>query len=238
MSRTTGRRLAGAVECWLQKEFLCFKGGLFGEAYLASIVGEVLTSLLLESTHFVIAGYAHDALKTQGEKKQGGRNREVDFVLQRLHDKRVVLAVECKWAGSSHCKPSEIFNDLLRLEVLSASGIDECYFLLAGPKDKMKTVMSRPPFEMVGEAPLLAMRAGRQVSRVLTRQIVSKLLTKKSTTDAPARRYPVKLLSQQFDSMLRGAEMSEFFAYCWKISRTANKSRPSFDMEGHARALP
>lgn len=151
MSIAHGRRLAEATSCWLHHEYLCNRAGLFDESALKSVVGQILSTFILDKPARCRSNQKHEALV---DYPTGGRRLEVDFLLSELngHDLGATrIAVEAKWADSTHCTAVNMAGDILRLAVLhrhlKRQGIEStCIFLLAGSKGAMKRQVANPLF--------------------------------------------------------------------------------------------
>lgn len=148
MTMHIARRISEAVGSWMHLEFCCFRSGLMSEAALKGAVGQVLSSVpsLVEGSR-VHAELHHGALRAHS----GGRKRSLDFALALLPDSGpctdVEIAVETKWAGSSHCHTEAIAEDFIRLALVKRANPNaRCMFLLAGRSADIRTILSRPPF--------------------------------------------------------------------------------------------
>ncbi|WP_156356660.1 hypothetical protein [Pseudomonas sp. NBRC 111142] len=154
MQMHIARRLSEAVGSWLHMEFCCYRAGLLSESSLKAAVGHVLSSFpILVKGERVHADFAHELLNPNG---QLGRKKELDFALvlagDGLRKRKAQIAVETKWAGSSHCTPSKIFRDFLRLsEIKRGDPETVCIFLLAGSHRDMCKVLRAMPFVAGGK---------------------------------------------------------------------------------------
>lgn len=148
------RRLSEAVGSWLHMEFCCYRAGLFSESSLKAAVGQVLSSFpILTKGERVHADFAHELLNPSA---RSGRKRELDFALTLagpgLQKRNAQIAVETKWVSSSHCTPSNIFKDLLRLSVIKRGDPDTvCVFILAGSHRELKKMLAGMPFVVPGK---------------------------------------------------------------------------------------
>lgn len=123
--------MADGILARLEYDFICNRGGLFGEAHMHGIINEIVRANSDPTRSALRSGFAHPALRNNNEKR--GRHREVDFYLEPLVDSGSGLCIEAKWAGSSHCKPENVLIDLCRLTVIaSGSPSTDCIFVLAG----------------------------------------------------------------------------------------------------------
>ncbi|WP_421279060.1 hypothetical protein [Aeromonas veronii] len=155
MKMHVARRLSEAIGSWLHLEFCCYRGGLFSESSLKSAVGQVLSSFpILVKGARVHADFPHELLNPQ--PKSGGRKRELDFALvltdNGLPKRNAQIAVEAKWAGSSHCTPENIFSDFLRLaEIKRGDPETICIFVVAGSHRRIASLLKRMPFTSTGK---------------------------------------------------------------------------------------
>jgi hypothetical protein len=126
------QRLTEGVGAWLHFEFCCHRSGLFNERYLSAAVGQILTATYGDRVH---AEFQHPILAPL--MMHGGRRPSLDFAYCENYPK-ITLAVETKWAGSSHTTVESIIWDLIRLELVAHHHGAECIFILAGKhKDLM-----------------------------------------------------------------------------------------------------
>lgn len=150
MKMHVARRLSEAIGSWLHLEFCCYRAGLFSENSLKAAVGLVLSSFSVQEKGVrVYADFPHDLLNPQGRKL--GANKKLDFALALAGDgvpkRNVKIAVETKWAGSSHCKPENIFEDFLRLvEIKRGDPETDCVFILAGFYKNVAETLDKMPF--------------------------------------------------------------------------------------------
>ncbi len=134
------RVLTGGVAAWLEFERACDRSGLFSEKYLTSAVGQILAA---RTGNRVEAEFTHPIL---APLRQGpGRRPQVDFVV-RNESRKIVLAVETKWAGRTTPSTNEILWDLIRLELIAHHENARCIFLLAGTGAKLKAIFDHPAF--------------------------------------------------------------------------------------------
>lgn len=154
MEMNVSRRLSEAIGSWLHVEFCCYRAGLFSESSLKVAVGQVLSSFPIERKgERVHADFPHDLLNP---KSKSGRKRELDFALVLAGDgvskRNALIAVETKWAGSSHCKPKKIFQDFLRLAAIKRGDPKTvCIFILAGRHEEIGAVLKGMPFTSSGK---------------------------------------------------------------------------------------
>ncbi|MCP5141624.1 MAG: hypothetical protein H6926_06490 [Chromatiales bacterium] len=163
MSIAPARRLAEAASCWLHHEYLCLRAGLFDEAALKFVIGQVLSSFPSDKPARVWSGVDHPVLADYATN----RKPEIDFALCDLagNDRGDIrVAVEVKWADSGHCTPRNIMSDVWRLCVLAGYLKDkqvdaDCILVIAGTKGKIKEMIRKRPFIGLGSLPTAS---GRQ----------------------------------------------------------------------------
>lgn len=154
MKMNVARRLSEAVGSWLHLEFCCYRAGLFSESSLKTAVGSVLSSFpIITKGARVHADFPHAALNPVSK---GGRKREIDFALilsgNDIPKNNAEILVETKWADSSHCNSTTIFQDFLRLAILKAfepSAV--CVFILAGTHESVAEYLALMPFRSKGK---------------------------------------------------------------------------------------
>lgn len=153
MKMHVARRLSEAVGSWLHMEFCCYRAGLFSESSLKAAVGQVLSSFPIQvKGERVHADFPHELLNPSTKL---GRKRELDFALvlagRGLPKRNAQIAIETKWAGSSHCTPSKIFHDFLRLvEIKRGDPATVCVFILAGTHRELCRLLGDMPFTSRG----------------------------------------------------------------------------------------
>ncbi len=148
MAMSDARRISEAVGSWLHFEFACYRGGLFSESVLKAAVGSVLSSFPIGVDGArVHAEVRHCAL---------GNLRRLDYALCLRSGNQIVdsvqVAVESKWADSSHCTAENIGHDLMRLILVKrANPSAKCIFLLAGSVNSLALILKKSPFSKVSE---------------------------------------------------------------------------------------
>lgn len=154
MQMHPARRIAEAIGSWLHLEFCCYRAGLFSETALKAAVGQVLSAFpIVKDGARAYSDFPHDALNPV---KKRGRKKEVDFALllaaQNLPKRGAEIAIEAKWAGSSHCSPEQIYEDFLRLALIKRMDpACTCIFVLAGKHSTMEELTKSIPFVTTGK---------------------------------------------------------------------------------------
>lgn len=127
--------LARAIAHWLEYERLCGRSTLLSEAALKAPVGEFLISTQGHSLEVEVP-YPEELQRPRG------RRRSVDFCLRRIGGSRAwTNVVESKWVNGRRDVVQEIFDDLLRLEVVRRPEQAEAFerlFLVAGPTTEVE----------------------------------------------------------------------------------------------------
>lgn len=140
------RRLSEAVGAWMHLEYCSYRAGIFSESALKAVIGSVLSSVPVKVAGTrAHAEYNHPALNVI---KRPGAPNMVDFALI-LKDALMPgeVYVETKWAGSSHCKDTNILKDFLRLANIKMVEPDaKCIFLMAGKSSDLAVLLSLFPF--------------------------------------------------------------------------------------------
>lgn len=135
-------------------EFTCNRSGLFNESYLSSAVGQILSATYADRVH---GEFDHPILAPA--MKGRGRRPALDFVYCDPYPK-VKVAVETKWAGSTHTTPESIIWDLIRLELVAHHHGAECIFLLAGQRSDLMRLFRLADFagpaHTPGRTPILS----------------------------------------------------------------------------------
>ncbi|WP_147441700.1 hypothetical protein [Mycetocola lacteus] len=135
-----GRKLADGLYGKLEFDFSCNRGHAFGEHYLHGVLNEILASHIAPNETSLEPSFAAPALQ---KPNSPGRKRELDFALVDREDNSSFVHIEAKWAGSSHCKPNTILNDLGRLVVMKNSNPGSTnLFVLAGGKDRVDHLLN------------------------------------------------------------------------------------------------
>lgn len=147
------RRIAEAISAKLNFDFLCFRGSIMGEAYLTYSISEILVTFFDQSKFKILNNFAYPSFTSKSNK---GRKPEIDYVVKNLESRNIRLAIEAKWAGSSHCSPQNILWDLVRLKILKDSMPSKCstYFLIAGTKNDMDNIFKHKFFKPGTNHPL------------------------------------------------------------------------------------
>ena len=138
------RRIIAGVQGKLDFDFACQKGHGFTEKYLHSIVHEIAVANSDHHREVVKNDVALDVIQTVKPGPRRGAPRTVDVAivprdeqteaLENAKRPEVSVAIEVKWAKSSHCRPETIFEDLYRLQLVKQAHPEaNCIFVLAGP---------------------------------------------------------------------------------------------------------
>jgi hypothetical protein len=134
------KRLAQAVGAWLQYEFACNRSELFNERCMSAPIASGLYAIYKQE---VRSEFVHPIL---GPLKSGpGRRPEVDFaVISKYPDVSCVL--ESKWIGATPVKVEDIVWDLLRLELIAHKTHAAAFFLLAGRRKHLESLLHSKAF--------------------------------------------------------------------------------------------
>jgi len=128
LTENEARRLADAIQSWLDFQILCERDVLLSEAYLAQPLGEFLVS------HHS-GGIESERNHPSVPNPKRGRPRQIDYVLTSKDSEDLVSALEAKWVPDERTVSRQrVLDDILRLERLrNESGRSAYrYFLAAG----------------------------------------------------------------------------------------------------------
>lgn len=126
------KRMAAAVQLWLDFQILCQREMLLSEAYLAQPAGEFLRS---HHTGGIRAEWNHPNIQSPGR----GRPRQIDYALFSRDKNRPVTAIEAKWITDAPTSKQRLLDDVLRLECVRNDGQGMTrYFLMAGRADHIQ----------------------------------------------------------------------------------------------------
>jgi len=130
-------RVSKGLSAWLTYEFICNRGDLFCEYYLAYPIG----ALLQEDGRHVFAEHKHPALI----RPTRGRTPSLDFVVK--EGEKMVLAVEGKWTGFRTGSPRHLIWDAFRLEAFCRASNGSGLLVLAGTQARILDMFGKPEFK-------------------------------------------------------------------------------------------
>lgn len=134
LSRNIGAALHGSMEL----EHAQHSGASLDETRLqATLLKVLMASPQLRGTHEIKQNHAVDALQSaRNTGNKAGRYREVDFAaFPYSQPANLSLAIELKYASSSHANWENIIIDLCRLAIINRAHPDAiCFFVLAGKR--------------------------------------------------------------------------------------------------------
>jgi hypothetical protein len=134
------RIISSGLGGWLQFEFACGRSSLFDERYLSAAIAQILGGtrggrILSEFEHPILHSYMTGP----------GRRPAIDFVYCEDYP-RITIAVEAKWASSSHATVENIIWDLLRLEQVAHHHGATSLFVLAGKRADLRRLFLSEKF--------------------------------------------------------------------------------------------
>ncbi|MGP9539147.1 hypothetical protein ACT3SP_14125 [Brachybacterium sp. AOP43-C2-M15] len=145
------KKLSDGLHGKLEFDFANERGHSFGEHYMHGALNEILASNIDHHKWALEPNYA--APELQGDGANAGRKRELDFAVTtkvagehrssiNYTDREIAIAIEAKWAASTHCNDENILSDLCRLSLIAAGERPvACLFVLAGPKSSVKNIL-------------------------------------------------------------------------------------------------
>jgi hypothetical protein len=96
--------------------------------------------------------------------KPDGAKPSIDYVVTTRSPPDIKLAVESKWAGSSHCTPENVLWDLVRLKLLKDQNPAACCgLLIAGHKNATEKLFSKDLFTFGTQHPLHRIMTRRKI---------------------------------------------------------------------------
>jgi hypothetical protein len=218
------RKIAEGVAGWLSYEFHSYRGRLFGEKYLTTPIGNILSGVYKER---VTAEVNHPVLNEY--KNWQGRPPQIDFCIFKK-DKSIEIAVESKWIGDSKIIVGDIIWDLIRLELLANNFGTKCYFVLAGQKKKLQELFESDRFlEKRSDnrtRPVLRLIRARKAAIRIDSPPVKRIKLIKSRL----KQYPIILMPSSIPSGYpeiypKECRNADFQVYVWEISTFKNKPR-------------
>jgi hypothetical protein len=210
------RRLTEGVGAWLHFEFCCHRSGLFNERYLSSAVGQILSSTYGERVH---AEFEHPILAPL--MMHGGRRPSLDFAYCENYP-QIALAVETKWAGSSHTTVESVVWDLIRLEMVAHHHGADCVFILAGKHRDLinffETVKFSGPSNTPGVTSILRTTSNSKVSLSLLPDKHYRIsLFRRIFATLQQTPIPHRIITRRSDPFPSDCKNNQFQAYAWEI---------------------
>jgi hypothetical protein len=213
------RRTAEAVAARLNYDYLCYKGPLMDEDYLIHSVSDVLCSFYDPTKVEIKKKYRHPGLSEHA--KQLGRKPEVDYIAIQRDSSKVELAMEAKWAGSSHCTAENILWDLVRLKLIKETHPEAiCGLLIAGHKGKTENLFKHKFFAPGSEHPLILDKNRQKKFSLVKNRDHQSLIDKemkKWIEGYPSAKFPESLTTQLEECSASAHPSSRFVARCWKV---------------------
>ncbi|SFP51190.1 hypothetical protein SAMN05216229_10359 [Geopseudomonas sagittaria] len=211
------RRVAEAVSARLHYDYLCFKGRMMDEAYLVQSVADILGAFFDQQTFEIRKNYVHPYLDGGGK----GRKPEIDYAVIHRQSNTIQMAIEAKWAGSSHCTPENILWDLMRLKILRDSN-PSCIgaFLIAGHKNKMDKCFGAPFFAPGTQHPLQHGNPRKKIFSLIANRDHQPFIT--AQTNIWIHKYPSLVIAPSLTTVLEDPtksanEINRFTAKTWIV---------------------
>lgn len=231
------RRLTDGVGAWLHFEYMCNRSGLFSERYLSTAVGQILGATFGDR---VLAEFEHPVLGPEMEGS-GGRPA-LDFVYCNPYPE-IKVAVETKWAGSSHTTPATIIWDLIRLEMVANLYSATAIFLLAGQRADLTKLFRSPAFagpgKVPGVTPILSTTHNSIAKLSLLPDkhyripLLRAVYEKRQTT-----RIPHAVLTRRSRPFPENCRANEFQVFAWEVLPTHNRADFLPGESKHFKAFP
>lgn len=217
------RKLSEGVASWLMFEFHSNRAQLFGEKYLTTPIGHILSGIYGNQ---VVAEYSHPILNEH--KTWPGRPPQIDFAIR--NNGQVEVAVESKWISNSQLDVGDIIWDLIRLELLHYHFKTKCFFVLGGKSIKIQELFQsnrfQEPRDNGRKRPVLRLKKERKPAI----RIDSPPATRASLIKARLRQYPNILMPSSIvsgypDFYPEQCRNQDSKVYVWEICSFKNKPR-------------
>lgn len=213
------RRIAEATSAKLHYDYLCGKGYQMGEEYLTFAISDLINCFLGTARIKTIKNFIHHGLSAN---KNIGRKTEIDYMVTEIDNNNPILAIEVKWAGSTHCNDKNILWDLIRLKIIKDAHPNcTCLLLIAGQKDKFEKVFSSNLFKPGTQHPL---QQGSPFKKVFPLEsnddhqlFISAEISKKQKK-YPSLKPPAFLITHLSDATKSAASTNRFLSKIWTIS--------------------
>lgn len=214
------RRLTDGVGAWLHFEFCCQRSGLFSERYLSAAVGQLLNATYGGGVH---AEFLHPVLAPL--MTGSGKRPTLDFVYCATYP-TITVAVETKWAGSSHTTAETIIWDLIRLELVAHHYGAQCVFVLAGQRRKLDslfdTIAFSGPKHTGGVTPILrTTNNGRTTLSLLPNHHYRIPLLRRIFSSAQQTSIPHRIVTRRARPFPAECTNNEYQVYAWEICSEA-----------------
>jgi hypothetical protein len=218
------RKLSEGVSSWLMFEFHSNRGRLFGEKYLTTPIGHILSGIYENQ---VAAELIHPILNSN--KTWAGRPPQIDFGIS--ENNQIKIAVESKWIGKTSPGIGDIIWDLIRLELLNNSYQTTCFFVLGGQKKRLQLLFDNERFQEQNsdgrKRPILRLKKERKQSiRLDSPPPKRALLIKDKMKQYKNVSMPSGIVSGYPVFHPKVCRNSDYQVYVWEIS--SYKSKPRF----------
>lgn len=188
------------------------------EAYLVHGISDILNAFFDQHKFEIRKNYIHPSLSAG----KPGRKPELDYVVIDRSSMKMVMAIEAKWAGSSHCAPENILWDLVRLKLLKETN-PECIgsFLIAGQKKKFDKCFSHEFFAPGTQHPLQQGIPRKKVFSLEGNIDHQSFIEKQK--NSWKNKYPGLMIPSNFTSLLEdpaksASSVNRFLSKTWIIS--------------------
>ncbi len=210
------RIISAGLGGWLQFEFACGRSGLFDERYLSVAIAQILGGtlggrILSEFDHPILNRYMAGP----------GRRPAIDFVFCEDYPK-ISVAVEAKWASSSHATVENIIWDLVRLEQVAHYHEAACFFVLAGKRADLERLFLSEKFQgrkgPFARGPILNVRSNAVHIFPLVPEHPYRIpLLRKIFTDSQEVPVPYRLRTVRAIPFPEEVPLNNYQVYVWSI---------------------
>jgi len=196
---------------------------MFSEAYISYSVGDALISFYDPNLRALTSGYVHPQLSIAKAttSRNSGRKSEVDYVVHNYASRKIEVAIETKWAASSHCTAANVLWDLVRLKLIKAQYPDAlCGLVIAGQPNDIARLFKHRIFKPGTQHPLRREETFRKNFNLLNNKDHHKYIS--ALSSSWIKRYPSLILpdivTTQLEEPSSSASInSRFVCYAWRV---------------------
>lgn len=196
---------------------------MFSEAYISYSVGDALISFYDPNLRALSSGYVHPqlAIAKATTSRNSGRKSEIDYVVHNYASKKIEVAIETKWAASSHCSAANVLWDLVRLKLIKAQYPEAlCGLVIAGHPDDIAKLFKHRVFKPGTQHPLRRGDTYRKNFRLLNNKDHHKYIS--ALSRSWFKRYPKLALPDIVTTQLEepsgsASASARFVCYAWRV---------------------
>ena len=196
---------------------------MFSEAYISYSVGDALISFYDPNLLALTSGYVHPqiSIAKATATRNSGRKSEIDYVVHDYANGEIEVAIETKWAASSHCTAANVLWDLVRLKLIKAQHPEAlCGLIIAGHPNDIAKLFKHRIFKPGTQHPLRRDNTRRKNFRLLNNKNHHKYIS--ALSSSWIKRYPNLTLPDVITTQLEEPSSSaslnaRFVCYAWRV---------------------